>query len=339
MPTDAGLLQPGLAVLVAVRSAVCVLLTRIGGRSTPAISRQALLRVIAALSTLSGSSLVLRALFGPARRRTAEHVAPARVYDHVLAPAFAAPMPFPHRPSFRRAAALALVLLSAGCATPDPTTPAGQPVLAPAVHAPGTAFVFRTFNAYNREPRATVTQRFDAHGSRVEGMDYQDAGLGGFGTPRAPIVNRVHNPAGDLVALERADGSRITYDPPLRVLPFPLQPGTRFSQRVTAHEPGVPARRVVLSGRVGGWETVRVPAGEFRALRVVRDLWLGDFDFYKTETRRLEIDWYSPELGAVVRSSEDSVYTDILRGGRRFGGGVEMRGDWLIWELEKRGGH
>jgi hypothetical protein len=232
---------------------------------------------------------------------------------------------------------LTAVAWLAACATPDPATPAGQPVPAAAVHKPGTAFVYRTFNAYNGEPRATVTWRFEAGGSRIEGMDYQDAGLGGFGTPRAPIVTRVFDAAGDLVALERADGSRIGFEPPLRVLPFPLAPGMRFSQSVRAREKGAPDRRVVLAGFVGRWETVRVPAGEFRALRVVRDFWLGDFDFYKTETRRMEIDWYAPDPGIVVRASEDSVYIDLLRGARRFGG-VEMRGDWLIWELDKRTG-
>jgi hypothetical protein len=122
----------------------------------------------------------------------------------------------------------------------------------------------------------------------------------------------------------------------LRTLPFPLVPGQSIRQDVLARVDGEPRpRRVVMIVRIGGWETVDVPAGRFRALRVTRDLWLGDFDFHRTETHRLEIDWYSPDAGAVVRSSEDSGHQDLMMGRSRFGGAPPARrGDWLIRDLD-----
>ncbi|MCE2949356.1 MAG: hypothetical protein ACK515_13945 [bacterium] len=232
------------------------------------------------------------------------------------------------------AAFAALILATAGCAT-DPSSPAGEVVAAPGTFPAGSVLTYATFNAYNNEPRATVRQVFDGKGSRIEGMDYQIPAENAFGVNRTIFVNRVLDARGDIVRLERADGSSVTYDPPLRALPFPLRPGTRFRQTLTARESdGSPPRRVIVTGYVGGWETVKVPAGEFRALRVVRDSFLGDERFYRTETTRKEIDWYAPSVGAVVRSQEDSFNEDLMSGGGEAGGTLVFQGDWLRWELQ-----
>ncbi|MFN9153871.1 MAG: hypothetical protein ACK5WE_09930, partial [bacterium] len=229
----------------------------------------------------------------------------------------------------------AMVALTSGCMTleggePGPAVDAGVPV------RPGTELTYRTRNGYNDEARAPALRRFDAEGSRLEGMAYEEAGSGGFGRPVAALVAQQFDVRGDLVAWERADGTRTTFDPPLRILPFPLVPGQSVRQDTTARVEGDPRpHRVVMVARVGGWETVDVPAGRFRALRITRDLWLGDFEFHRTETRRMEIDWYAPEAGVVVRSSEDSGHQDLMMGRSRFGGGATVRrGDWLIRELD-----
>lgn len=235
---------------------------------------------------------------------------------------------------FPSTALVALVLACAGCAT-NPSTPAGEVVIAPVEFPAGSVLTYATFNAYNDEPRATVRQVYGATGSRVEGMDYQIPSENAFGPSRAIFVNRVLDARGDLVRLERADGSSVAFEPPMRMLPFPLRPGERFRQTLVARESdGSPARRVIVTGYVAGWETVKVPAGEFRALRVVRDSFLGDVRFYRTETTRKEIDWYAPSIGAVVRSQEDSYNEDLMSGGGDAGGTLVFQGDWLRWELQ-----
>jgi hypothetical protein len=227
-----------------------------------------------------------------------------------------------------------LVAVTAGCMTLEGGEP-GPSVDAPGAPRPGTEHAYRITNGYNGEPRASGVRRFDAGGSRFEGLTYEEAGTGGFGRPIAMLVAQQFDAAGDLVAWERADGSRTTFDPPLRLLPFPLVPGQTIRQNVLARVDGEPRpRRVIMVARVGGWETVTVPAGRYRALRITRDLWLGDFEFHRTETRRIEIDWYSPDASAVVRSSEDSAHQDLMMGRGRFGEAVTRRGDWLVRELQ-----
>lgn len=229
---------------------------------------------------------------------------------------------------------VALVLAFTGCAT-DPSTPAGEVATAPGSFPAGSVLTYATFNAYNDEPRATVRQVYGASGSRVEGMDYQIPSENAFGPSRAIFVNRVLDARGDLVRLERADGSSVAFEPPMRMLPFPLRPGERFRQTLVARESdGSLPRRVIVTGYVGGWETVKVPAGDFRALRVVRDSFLGDQRFYRTETTRKEVDWYAPSIGAVVRSQEDSYNEDLMSGGSEAGSTLLFMGDWLRWELQ-----
>ena len=271
------------------------------------------------------------------------------MYEHPSEPALHASAD--HRPTgYRRAvprriprpwlAMLAAVAVSiaSGCMTLEGGE-SGPAVDAMAMARPGSELTYRITNGYNGEPRAPAVHRFDATGSRFEGLAYEEAGAGGFGRPIAARVAQQFDARGDLVAWERADGSRTTFDPPLRILPFPLVPGQTVRQDVLARVDGDPRpRRVIMVARVGGWETVDVPAGRFRALRITRDLWLGDIEFHRTETRRTEIDWYSPDAGAVVRASEDSGHQDLLMGRGRFGEATTRRGDWLIRELQAPAG-
>lgn len=226
--------------------------------------------------------------------------------------------------------------LMSGCAALQGGVP-GESVDAYAVRAAGSELVYRTFNGYNRELRSIATRRFTDMSSTLEGLDYQEAGSGGFGDPVSALVAQEYNAEGDLLAWQRADGGRTRFDPPLHVLPFPLVPGHRTRQDVYARDTRGGAdsrpRRVIMITRVGGWESVSVPAGQFRALRVTRNLYLGDFEFHRTETQRLEIDWYAPDVGAVVRSSEDSVHEDLLMGRDLNSPSNTRRGDWLVREL------
>jgi hypothetical protein len=108
-------------------------------------------------------------------------------------------------------------------------------------------------------------------------------------------------------------------DPPLLLRPYPLTEGRRWEQEVSRLEPTSGAqRRVHLSGRVVGWEKVRVPAGEFDALKIERVLYLGDAGRFRTQTRRVEEEWYVPSLKAPIRlriweEANDPTVPRILR--------------------------
>lgn len=242
-----------------------------------------------------------------------------------------------NRGEITRAARRALVAATAGwmlagCAGVAP--PAGPPPTAGTAGTAGTVAEWRTVNAYNGEPRATVRQRVDAAGARVEGIDFEEASEAPFGRDLARVRAWRLDARGDLVALERADGSETRFAPPLPMLPPRLEPGARAQAVALAREAdGETPRRVRLAMRVAGWETVRVPAGEFRALRIYRDLDQGDGAPHRTATLRQEVLWYAPDAGLVVRREESSLFHDTSSGGGEAGGWLPRAGDWLRWEL------
>jgi hypothetical protein len=82
-----------------------------------------------------------------------------------------------------------------------------------------------------------------------------------------------------------------------------------------------------LYGSVHGWEKVRVPAGEFDAIKIVRDLYLGDPEWRRSETRRTEFDWYAPEVKWIVKQEWAEEYQD------NSGDSGRQNGDRLLREL------
>ena len=94
-----------------------------------------------------------------------------------------------------------------------------------------------------------------------------------------------------------------------------------------------------------GWERIKVPAGEFDALRVERRVF---FDYLEYTVRGrseiLEYEWYAPSVKQAVRREASAMYLSylygggdsdgLLRAGRPSDGGPRyVRDDWLISEL------
>jgi hypothetical protein len=123
---------------------------------------------------------------------------------------------------------------------------------------------------------------------------------------------RVFSAAGVLETGRLNDGVFGTFRPGLHLLPFPLMEGKTWSQSVRRTDPSTGTERTVtVRGRVIGWETVKVPAGEFRALKIERAMGLGDHGTFRTETRRLEYEWYVPELKSAARIEIWEEYWDV----------------------------
>ena len=80
--------------------------------------------------------------------------------------------------------------------------------------------------------------------------------------------------------------------------------------------------------RAQTWERVRVPAGEFDALRVVRYIWFGHPDRMRLYPVRREHLWYAPAVNRWVRREWTGEYR--WPGMRR---GAPLREDWIAWEL------
>ena len=113
---------------------------------------------------------------------------------------------------------------------------------------------------------------------------------------------RIYSAAGVLETGRLNDAVFGSFRPGLQLLSFPLAEGKTWSQSVRRTDPSTGTERTVtLRGKVIGWETVKVPAGEFRALKVERAMTLGNHGTFRTETRRVEYEWYVPELKSAAR--------------------------------------
>ena len=60
----------------------------------------------------------------------------------------------------------------------------------------------------------------------------------------------------------------------------------------------------------------------------------GNFDYFRTEERIREVDWYAPQLGAVVRHEESSEYTDTSKTCRYASCNI-IQNDWTVLELSR----
>lgn len=108
------------------------------------------------------------------------------------------------------------------------------------------------------------------------------------------------------VTYEYLDGATQSfYDPKAegrhQPLLFPLHPGKRWMFRYN-YQPAVGTLKVEQTAVVEGWEDVRVPAGTFRALKVVHvgRYSASDYNYHWNGTIK-ETYWYAPEAKRVVR--------------------------------------
>ena len=134
------------------------------------------------------------------------------------------------------------------------------------------------------------------------------------------------------------------YSPAYQAFDFPLTPGKQWEVRLTATDPADGRRFPVrVVGKVVGWERVKVPAGEFDALKVVRGVYV---DYWEQSVRGssniFETEWYAPAVKQSVRREASSRYWSWL--GANDSGFVRVRGkdgggpqwlldDWLVYEL------
>ncbi|MBA2350572.1 MAG: DUF3108 domain-containing protein [Pseudomonadota bacterium] len=125
--------------------------------------------------------------------------------------------------------------------------------------------------------------------------------------------------------------NRVEYAYPEPAYSFPLQAGRNWTMNttVTADKRTFPA---TVRGQALGWERIKVPAGEFDTLKIRRQVYLEDDEWWRSGTEVYEIEWYAPELRQIVRRETRSEYRDVARGRDPFGGNV-IKGDWNIVEL------
>lgn len=136
-----------------------------------------------------------------------------------------------------------------------------------------------------------------------------------------------------------------TYEPSYQAFAFPLAPGKTWRERLIATDARDGRRfNVWLDCAALGWEKVRVPAGEFDAIKIRRFV-VFDYSDYTSRGRAetVEQEWYAPAVKQVVRRETSGMYLNYLAAGNgpflRTAGGQDDGGprmvpdDWLISEL------
>ncbi len=234
---------------------------------------------------------------------------------------------------------LALALLLGGCAAPLPQrSPAGTPahVTAPEIRV-GNTWTYRVRDGYTGIERGDQSYRVtDASTDRIS-----VAVSGGGRLDETYIYNREWNwlrrPATNLQLFD--------YSPPYQAYSFPLSAGKTWRTRLTATDPATGRHFPVwIDGTVLGWENVKVPSGEFDALKIKRAVFIGYWELtVRGWSEILEYEWYAPAVRQVVRREASSQYLSYLgdRGypgflyvrGEDDGGPQLVRDDWLIYEL------
>ncbi len=163
-----------------------------------------------------------------------------------------------------------------------------------AVDAPGYAagdtWSYSGVNGYNQLPLGSYTQTVAAAASGAIRVEVRSAD--------GRLIDTAALAAPGLLASGMLNARTIgRLEPALQLLPFPLEEGKRWRQNVVRFDPVSQQKRSVsIYGKVEGWENVKVPAGEFRALKIVREMFLGDHDAFRGQTKLTEHEWYVPEL-------------------------------------------
>jgi hypothetical protein len=214
----------------------------------------------------------------------------------------------------------------AGCATSPGPAPAGVRAVDAPQPMPGQYWEFAVRDAYTGFPRGSyrytvagvdargVTLEVTHDGERIDTYVY----AGGWNAIEQPLTNL----------------QRFHYDPPYPAFDFPLYPGESWRRVVRAHDPATGRTyRVHVHASVGNWQRIRVPAGEFDALRVTRYVYAGNAEFFKLQEEIVQTDWYAPTVAYVVLTEGNSSHIDTSRSGGGRGRPLRVRGDWLIAEL------
>jgi hypothetical protein len=206
----------------------------------------------------------------------------------------------------------------AGCAGPPRIPPPPEPVPAPRVRI-GDRWRYAQIDLYRR----TVTTELAMEAVALEPLlriRVTDAA----GTPRpeetyAAPWRVLQEPAYDEVQVFRE---------PKPLLAEPIARGARTRIVTTYHRPGAERGYFWSDWMVGvAWERIRVPAGEFDALKVVHTIAFDHTDLFRSFCTRDDLLWYAPAVNRWVRREWTGTYR--TSGGRR----SMLREDWVAWEL------
>jgi len=217
---------------------------------------------------------------------------PLTALDEVVAKNFRPPTP--PKPE-QQAAPPTQPLATQSSGTPNLASPA-KPVNPPALKV-GDTYVFESMDPDHPESGTLVTRRTIT--SKDHGIVFTVVNLK---NTKAKARNLYFNGEWNLLSTRNADSSGSDYSPPVKYFEFPLYPGKTWQETTTETDIKTRATKILkISGTVGQWEDVSVPAGTFHAIKVVLQTEL--FDPVTTErVHGTDTSWYVPEVRRSVKS-------------------------------------
>lgn len=218
-------------------------------------------------------------------------------------------------------------LLLVGCISAQPyptTTPLAAPLNVPSVRPPqvGQQWVYQIRNVFNQEIVDVVTETVVAISPQIR--------IERIGQKSGPLPDEIQEPWGYVLQDPQWRPAQ-RFQQALPLWPEKFIPDWSGFYRTRYQVPGYPSASYYwgLSTKALGWETISVPAGQFKVLKYHNENpYFESNDVFRVGNYREEDVWLAPEIGRwVVRRSF----------GRYITLGVSWSNaywdDYLEWEL------
>ena len=226
--------------------------------------------------------------------------------------------PTPMRRALLGAGLLGAVAAVSGCATSSAIVVAPQPLPVPRVRV-GDRWRYVVINQFNGNKAGEVLAQVRTVTPQLLVELTGDRGVRHGDELYSAPWQVIQEPFYDMVQI---------FDAPIPLLPAGVPLGQSLLVRSAYRIPGYDARYFwhVRTEPVQ-WERVRVPAGEFDALRVQRDITFVHSDRWRLMPARSETLWYAPQVNRWVQRDWTGWY--------RWAGvrGAPLREDWFSWRL------
>jgi hypothetical protein len=126
--------------------------------------------------------------------------------------------------------------------------------------------------------------------------------------PAGSLPSEIQDPWG-MVAVDPHWSQVQVYETPIPLWPTQLEPGwqTHISTnyKTPADQDALPWDQTM---KALSWETITVPAGQFRALRFTNLIKFKHSDFSRTNSVRRETIWFAPEVGRWIARESQGTY-------------------------------
>jgi hypothetical protein len=195
---------------------------------------------------------------------------------------------------------------AAESATASATASVRQPAL-------GQSWRYSQHDLYTRSLLSNQVDRIAAVNRTVEIESTSEPAKKHRAAPKPNVagVREIQNPWG-MILVDPHWGEVQFYETVIPLWPEQLRPGwqTRVSTNYMTPRSQEPLSWTQTM-KAHAWESITVPAGQFKALRFTNVINFKDGDISRTDSVRRETLWFAPEVGRwVVRESKGSYYED-----------------------------